>query len=227
MARRRTALALLAAILSSAITFTYLARASETEQVVVAVKSVPAFGLITSQSVRLSAVSRQSIHPTAYRRCEDVIGKYAAQALVEGEQVLRERVAAGQYGGIVAGMSPDLRAMFIPVDSGRTVGGHVRPGGRVDVICVSEGSRVPAISRCVLRSVTVLSVSSGGERTAVGGGDCPGVVVSVTPEDAERLAFCLENGQVYLAAVPFGASVSPTEGVVWGDVFEQAATTNP
>lgn len=229
LVKRRMLIALLVAVISSTATFIYLVRSTESEDVVVAVVDIPANSLIGPRSVRIASLNRGAVHPGAYRGIEDVAGRYTSQAVVAGEQVLKHRVAAGEHGGVVSGLAGDLRAMFIPIDDSRAVGGRLKRGGRVDVVFVSSGQHNPSVAKCVLTSVPIIQCGvagdTAGSRERDGG--APGTVVAVTPRDAEKLAFCLENGKVYLTAVPYGSEPSASPGVTWKDVCFPDALTQP
>ncbi|MCR4397401.1 MAG: Flp pilus assembly protein CpaB [Firmicutes bacterium] len=229
MFRRRGAVALIIAMVTSTATFVYLVWSGESTQVVVAARDIRAGGRIDENSVRLAGMNRRAVHPSAYRHVEEVVGRYAIDELAAGEQVMRHRVAAGGHGGLVAGLSPDLRAMFIPVQAEHTAVGLVEPGGMVDVICVWQESKGSSVARCVLGSVSVVATAPGEARGLAdsGSGESRGVVVAVTPGDAEKLAFCLENGRVYLAAVPFGGSAQTTPGVRWEDLVGPVSGDSP
>ncbi|MGE5485135.1 MAG: Flp pilus assembly protein CpaB [Ignavibacteriales bacterium] len=221
MVKRRMVIALVVAVLSSTASFIYLVHGSGSEEVVVAGVDIAACSLIEPGSVRLARVDRSAAHPDAFRRLEEVCGNYSTQPLVAGEQVLRRRVAAGEQGGVVSGLAGDMRAMFVPVDESRAVGGVLKQGGRVDVVFVSAEQHGASVAKRLLTSVQVIQAGTGqkGAGGRDGGGGVSGVIVAVTPADAERLAFCLENGSIYLVAVPYGSPPSATAGVTWKDVF--------
>ncbi|NPV70770.1 MAG: Flp pilus assembly protein CpaB [Firmicutes bacterium] len=229
MARRQMLVALAVALVASALTYGYISSISESEEVVVASGDIPAGARVLSQMVKLFPVAKRSVHPSAFRKKEDVVGKFTTQTIVAGEQVLKNRIAAGEYAGTTAGLPGESRAMFVPVQDVKAVGGAIRAGERVDVIFVSQEQKAGAsASRCVLRSVPVIGTGRGehvgGKQSrafSTGIDSRPeGVLLAVTPRDAERLAFCLENGHVYLVAVPFGAPAVQTQGVTWKDLFD-------
>ena len=230
MARRQVLVALAVALFTSVLTYAYIASMTESEEVIIASCDIPAGSRLSPQSVRLVPLPKRSVHQSAFRRKEDVVGRFAIQPIIAGEQVLKSRVAVGEHAGVTSGLAQDLRAMFVPVQDSKAVGGAVRAGDRVDVIFVSQEHKMgAAVARCVLRSVLVIAAGSGGagswgpsQRTSFSGPDyrAEGVLVAVTPQDAERLAFCLENGQVYLATVPFGAATVDTRGTTWSNLFD-------
>jgi Flp pilus assembly protein CpaB len=92
------------------------------------------------------------------------------------------------------------RAITVPVEPQHAVGGELRPGDRVDVIATFDAGTLEARSAVLARSVEVLGLVSA-EGLGFGDDSVIGVTLSVSPDEAARLAFALRSGDIDIAKV--------------------------
>ncbi len=139
----------------------------------------------------------------------DLEGAVLTRPVMQGELVSSGSVADEALAG--AG-----RSMTIPVAPEHAVGGALRPGDRIDVFGTFDAGDARARTLLLVRAVSVLDiVKSGGlvveEEAAVG------VTVSVTPEEAARLAFAIRSADLDIVRVDADANEGSDVTVRAGD----------
>jgi pilus assembly protein CpaB len=152
--------------------------------VVVAAEPLVRGALLTGEVLTTARVPSAFAPPGGLRSIAEAVGRTLVSDLAEGEAVTATRV--GTVGGPVAAQVPSgLRAFVVP--SGMPEG-SVRAGDRVDVIATFGGQRPYADT--VASALEVLSVlDAEGRTTALGTDAGPSLVLLVTPDAAERLAY--------------------------------------
>lgn len=181
--------------------------------VVVAAKGVEPRQRITIDQVQIKKFPREMVHFEAATRVDEVIGFFARDQFIEGEQILKPKLIKGfEDYGIVIKIPAGRRAMTIPVDPVVGVAGFVRPGDYVDIIAgFNELIMGENIAKILLQKVLVLATDqelSEDQREPVESGT---VTVAVTLEEAEKLALALDHGVVRVALRPL--ENSPIEPV--------------
>jgi pilus assembly protein CpaB len=152
---------------------------------VVAAHALPRGTVLSEAAVELVQVPAAFLPPGAIRSIDDVIGQTLVSDIAEGEALTRTRI--GSAGGPVASQVPTgFRAFLVP--SGMPTG-SVRPGDRVDVLATFGGQR--PYTDTVGTGLEILSVieAEGSGLLASGGESGPTLVLLVTPDAAERLAY--------------------------------------
>ena len=139
-------------------------------------------------------------------------GRVLVGAMAAGEAVTRTRLAAQRAGPVAALVPPGLRAFVVATDIPPEA---VRAGDRVDVLATIGGGRPH--TETVATGLEVLSVLGSGRTDALSGtpSDAPRLVLLVSPDDAERLAYAGAFGDLpvtiagadeeVIDAVPSGA----------------------
>lgn len=153
--------------------------------VVVAAHSLVRGAVLGEDTLRLEQVPSAFAPPGALRSIADAVGETLVSDLAEGEAVTRTRV--GTTGGPVAAQVPSgLRAFVVP--SGMPAG-SVRAGDHVDVLATFGGPR--PYSDTVASGLEVLSVLEAEQEGFAASGSAvgPSLVLLVTPDAAERLAY--------------------------------------
>jgi pilus assembly protein CpaB len=141
--------------------------------------------VLTQAAVQLRDVPSAFAPPGAFRSTEEAVGRTLVSDLAQGEAVTRTRVGAA--GGPVAAQVPaGFRAFIVP---SRMPSGSVRPGDRVDVLATFGGQRPH--TETAATGLEVLSVLEPSEDAfAASGAEAgPTLVLLVTPDAAERLAY--------------------------------------
>jgi pilus assembly protein CpaB len=160
-----------------------------TEQDVVAIqwpKNALPVGAITDREKLFSAAGSRSV----------------LRALEPGEPLMELKLTRpGQEAGILAALTPGMRAFTIDVNVSTGVAGFLRPGDRVDIYWTgrSQGSE---ISRLMETSVRVIAVDQSADQDRANMAvRARNVTVEATPQQVAALALSQATGRLSLALV--------------------------
>ncbi len=166
--------------------------------VVVAARALARGSVLDPSSVREGSLPRRFLPPGALLSAERVWGRILAADVASGEILTGARLAPS--GGPVASLvPPGLRAVPLTV---AVPPGVVVPGDRVDVLATfvpgaaSGGSHAETVAS---EAEVLRLVDRAGFEEPV---DAATVVLLVTPETAERLAYARSLGDLSLAIAP-------------------------
>jgi Flp pilus assembly protein CpaB len=218
-ARISAALALLSGMAAFALVQGYVGRLEASRPVLGPPVPVVVAGVALSRGVTLDAdavevrqVPGEFAPPGAIGDPADADGRVLLSALAAGEPVTVTRLAAPGAGPVAALVPPGLRAFVVATDVPPQA---VRAGDRVDVLGTFGGGRPH--TETVATALEVLSVLGSGQTDALSGApsDAPRLVLLVSPDEAERLAYAGAFGDLSvtiagtddgtIAATPSGA----------------------
>lgn len=210
-------LALVAAAVTALLVFHFLDGIQQRVEIVVAARDLSEHTRLEASHLKIVSVEAAGRHPQGFNRKEDLIGNYLVQRVFAGETVLRGKVSTSdRFSSVLGLVDRDHRAMFVPATPARGAGGLVRPRQRVDLIFVpNEGKTGTSTAKIFLQNAMVLDLRNdrGQSLTAAErDGVFAGVLLSVTPAEAERIAYALEHGHVYVAVAGFETQVVITPG---------------
>jgi pilus assembly protein CpaB len=149
--------------------------------VVAAAREVPRGTVLTGDALELVTLPSRFAPPGALRDVASAGGRTVVVDLAAGEIVTELRLAGAGAGPTASLVPPGLRAVQVPVAA--AVG--VKPGDLVDVIATFGGGG--AHTEVTGEALEVLRVDRGGAGAPTSG--TVGLVLLVTPYEAERLAF--------------------------------------
>lgn len=156
--------------------------------VVVAARSLSRGTVLSADLLRVQRLPSAYAPPGSIASVEQAEGRALVSDLAEGEVVTGTRV--GVEGGAVASLVPSgLRAF--PIRAG-VPPGTLRPGDRVDVLATFGGPR--PYTDTVASGLEVLSIVDEEEGSFAAGGQGPSLVLLVSPDTAERLAYAVAFG---------------------------------
>lgn len=202
-------LALACGLAAAAGVYFYLDRMEETYRrtgdfttVVVARQHIPARTTIKREALTYREVPAAYVHPDAYRKIEELVGKASTAEIFPGEQILKPRTAAvGEASEDLAlALHPGERAVSVAVDEVSGVSGLLKVGDRVDVAVTFDLEAAGAsnsYTSTVIQNVRVLAAkrtSASGEQRE--GNRAQTVVLAVTPAQAQHLILGSERGTV-------------------------------
>jgi pilus assembly protein CpaB len=155
--------------------------------IVAAVDNVARGAVVAEEMLEVVTVPSRFAPPGAMREIARATGRIAVADIAAGEIVTSLRLAGADSGPISSLVPPGMRAVQVPI--GGAVG--VKPGDLVDVIATFGGGG--AHTEVTGEGLEVLAVHRGGDGSfgaaaSPSSGDI-GLVLLVTPTDAERLAF--------------------------------------
>lgn len=201
--------AVLLALLASVGVYRYLSEKGrvaeqarlQTVGIVVAVVDIPYGSLINANQVAITAWPKDLYPKDSFADPKAVVGRSARRDFLRGEPIIESKlVPTGKSGGLLSLIvSEGKRAFTIRVNEVVGVGGFIVPDTRVDVIVtmVPPGSN-EKISKVVLENMLVLAVGQIVEQKDNKPITVNTVTLSVTPEEAEKLALATNDGALQL-----------------------------
>ncbi|MEW6082674.1 MAG: Flp pilus assembly protein CpaB [Bacillota bacterium] len=194
-------LSVVTACLAGALLYAYLLSLDERVAVVVVARDVRRGEVLDESCLRLKSIHPSAAHPDAVATVREAVGRRVSVPLFRQEQVVSHKLAGVGIDGASGFLGSGDRAFLVPVPLARALGGMLIPGDTVDVVFVSDpvNSENP-FSRVVLQGLEVLDIRNdrGASMEDDAQGAFLGVVLAVTPLEAEALALALCSGQVFL-----------------------------
>ena len=207
-------IALLLAVMAAAGVVLYTMNVKEeattggpTSTVVVASEDVPAGTeldpLIEEGKLVEQEIPKNYIVPGAVGSLEELQGRTVSQPLVEGEQILANRIdELGTVQGGSLGIPDGFTAYTVELRPEQTVANVLNRGDRVRVFATFSEKSGARASVALLPDVKVLAVSSDGDPEQQAASNQL-VTLAVTPDDAAKLAlFGQDTGSLWLNLLP-------------------------
>ncbi len=205
--KRLIILALLLALATAGCVYVYLNKIKadltlgKTQTVLVAAQNIPAKAVITAEMLQQVAVHTEYVHPQALLVAKDAIGAITSAPVVQGEQLLKDRVVRERDDAYLAFKVPaGRRAISVNVTESIGVAFMVQPGDSVDILAtINPDQPTKLMTRTILQDVTVLAVSQ--EREATGEDKtklAKTYTLAVSPDQAEALTLAEEKGRIRL-----------------------------
>lgn len=179
---------------------------------------------LRSEDLQVVRMPRAYAPPGAFGSIEQAAGRVALADLSKGEAVTRTRLARVRAGPVASLIPEGLRAFAVPTALPR---GVVAPGDLVDVLATYSSGQPH--TETVVAGVEVLFVLGGTDGPALGGADGPSIgggggsaldaglagtdagtlIVLVSPDQDERLAYARAFGDLSVAIQPAGPATPP------------------
>lgn len=206
-------------LLAALLTVGFLQRQAEMTTVLVAVAEISPFTPLQINQFAAQQWPAQVVPADAITNPAQLQGRYARTTILAGTPVREGHLATSGGGGssLAARLSeanaPGMRAVAVAVDRAQGVAGTIQPGDRVDVIAAVKVEREngPGISfaKLIARGVPVLYKAEGES------GGKQHVVLMVTPQQMEEIAYAQMAGTLTLATNPYKAdpTTAQTPGV--------------
>lgn len=167
-----------------------------------------------------ASLSPADLRPVEIKLPADLAGDYVDSARsIEGSVVTRA-VLAGEL--IHAGWLSDAttggegRSITLPIAPEHAVGGNLRSGDRVDVYATFDPGDARARTTLLARDVQIVEVVTAGG-FALDEEALVGLTVSVSPEEAGRLAFAIRTAELDIVRITGDPSGATTTTVRAGD----------
>ena len=173
----------------------------QTVGIAVAVVDLPVGTQINPNQVAISAWPKDLYPKDSFADLNSVVGRVARRDFMRGEPIVASKlVPMDKSGGLLSLIVPEgKRAFTVRVNEVVGVGGFIVPDTRVDVIVtmVPPGS-TEKISKIVLENVHVLAAGQIVEQKENKPITVNTVTLSVTPEEAEKIALASNDGIIQL-----------------------------
>lgn len=194
---------LLASLLVYRVVAEIRAAAGTSEEVVVAAVNMELAETITAKHVKMVAWPKHNIPAGAIRTLAEAEGRVVRSSIVAGEPLLEGKLAPqlSGRGGIMPMLVPEgQRGLTIKVDDAVKESGFVLPNSRIDLfvsMAKSPGSQ-EKMAKLILQDVLVLAAGQAVEMRDNKPVPVTTVTLSLTPEQAERLALAQTEGKLML-----------------------------
>lgn len=181
---------------------------SDARPVLVATRDLPATAVLSAADV---AVARVRVDDAIYNiaipgaEMNTVVGKPLSQPVHAHEMLVRGHLAPRPP------LTPDQRAVTIPVTPDTAAGGRMRPGDSVMVLLTLNKGKPDVHTTVVLPRVTVYDVGYESRLTSLGAdsagsADIPGTIkwltLAVSSEEANELTQARWSGELTVALLP-------------------------
>lgn len=194
------------ALLSGLLVYATLMKMQQPLQGVIVARDLPEAYVLTQADLDVSVLTPGEQAAGVLSDPSAAIGRQTRGALLAG-QLLREDdlLPYDTPQPLPARIPPDQVAFFVPMPLARMLGGAVAEGDRVDLILVADGDAgYFGLAQPVVQDVQVLQRRDefGLPYDEASGGMLAGLLVQVTPLEAQRLAFALEHGTLFAVLKP-------------------------
>ena len=205
-------LAIIIALITSLMIYSYLQKKSNGREVVIEMQSVAVAAVdlpwgttLTKDMIKNVDFLKRSLPQDSIADPASLVGRVLVYPVKANEPIFESRLAPTNVktGGVGAVISQKKRAVAVKVDKVIGVSGYIQPGSRVDVlITLSTGKAHTPITKTILENLLVLASGSdtkdkkGFEERA---STTDVITLEVTPEEAEKLAMATAEGKIQLA----------------------------
>lgn len=206
--------------------------AASLTSVVVAAKPFRFGDRITAEDLKLVDWPKEALPEGAFNSIEDLLGEVERKAIKSievNEPVLNVKITGenGQAGlaGIIA---EGMRAVTIPVDNVKGVGGFVQPGDRVDIVFTQRDRRSgQQTAKIIMEAVKVLSVDQQAGSRIDGPKVAKTVTLETTSDGAQKLALASDVGRLSLLLRGAGDETAAATGPISleGDTYDPTEET--
>lgn len=159
--------------------------------------------LLSGETVAVREVPRAFLHSDAIPAdaWSGVAGRVLSHAIRSGEPVLLSHLAQDAAAGFSSQLDAGMRALTFPVDDESSISGMLAPGDRIDIFFTTTSNN-ESVTLPLLTNVPVIAT---GVRTRTNAGYLEArrdaasystVTVSVSPEDAGRIAHAQDAGKI-------------------------------
>jgi len=201
--------AILLALLASVGVYKFLSERSriaeqaklQTVGIVVAVVDIPVGGTINVNQVSVSPWPKENYPKDSFAAMKDVVGRVARRDFLRGEPIVESKLVPKEKGsGLLSLLVPSgQRAFSVRVNEVVGIGGFVVPDSRVDVlVTIQPPGGNERISKIVLENIRVIAAGQTIEQKDNKPITVNTVTLSVTPEEAEKLALASNEGIIQL-----------------------------
>jgi pilus assembly protein CpaB len=199
---------------------------------VVAKHELPLGTLITKDDVKLVPWPSSDPLPGGFDSIDKVVDRGVIVPVLANEPLSNSKLAAAEEGaGLPPTIPAGMRAISVKVNEVIGVAGFTVPGTRVDVLAMVRDNN-NSMSRIVVSNVQVLTSGTKYDQDQSRKDGKPihttVVTLSVTPQDAERIALAATDGRIVLALRnPLDAQPVQTSGVRLAELMTGAAVPAP
>lgn len=228
-------IAMALSLLTSLLIYAYLKKAEvkpavveATSTVYVAVKTMPPKYKITEADIKQISIRTDMINARAVLDKSEIVDKRLKETVVEGEQILIDRLADGKNTSLSYAIPEGMRAVSINVNDQSSLSNQVRPGDYVDVVASFEKEEVekldtktvyPRITKIIIQKVEILAFGQDMQANEAQTDEAAKTVtLAVSPQEAEKLVYASEYASLRLVLRGVGdTDIVNTPGIIRED----------
>ncbi len=196
-----------------------------TTPVVVAAKDIAEGAAIDRIDLVTAQWPTTTVPLGAFTSVDSVAGRVARVSIFTGEAIVPGRLAPlGTGPGLELKIPPGQRAMSVRINDVAGIAGLIQPNSRVDILVnIQDVNSNKQVAKLFMENMRVLAIGTEIQRDASGKPlSAPTVTLSVTPDQAERLAVAMNQGTIQLVLRGYGDPDSVrTQGASSIDVLSQ------
>jgi len=206
--------AIVLALITSLLVYIYIMKVTtkpEVEEyinVYVAAKTLPARHLITDNDLKQAKVTKEYLNTNAVLNKADIIGKRLKDSVIEGEQILTDRLVDEQDLTLSYKVPEGKRAVSINVNEQVSVSYLIRPGDHIDVLASFEAEEYeeglnrimyPRVTTTLMQDIEVLAMGQDIKVDTEKFAELPKTVtLAVSPDEAEKLVYASDYAMLRL-----------------------------
>jgi Flp pilus assembly protein CpaB len=203
-----------------------------TTQVIVSKQIIPSGtnldGLVSNGAFVTKSVPTTDVVPGAVTSIQQLQGKTTSQTIVEGEQIPIARVNGSVAGGPLA-IPKGMQAETFQLSASQGVSGHIFQSNHIAIYATFDnatpqggstigGSAGATVTVDLIPDVQVLDVIRPEAKSSTSSQFL--VTMALTPQDAQRLAYTIDQGRVWVALLPPGEQGKNQKPIELADVIK-------
>jgi pilus assembly protein CpaB len=192
-----------------------------TTQVIVSKQIIPSGtnldGLVSSGAFVTKSVPTEDLVPGAITSIQQLQGKTTSQTIVAGEQIPIARVNGSVAGGPLA-IPKGMQAETFQINAQQGVSGHIFQSNHIAIYATFDPPNGDTITVDLVPDVQVLDVIRPEAKSTTSSQFL--VTMALTPQDAQRLAFTMDQGRVWVALLPPGEQGKKQKPISFGEVIK-------
>ncbi|HEX5903678.1 MAG TPA: Flp pilus assembly protein CpaB [Actinomycetota bacterium] len=196
--------------------------------------------LIKNDQFRLLEVPQDAVVDGAITSLDQMSGKSNSVAILAGEQIPVARISGEVPGGALA-IPEGMEALTVSLDASRAVAGAIQAGDKVSIYSTFKGVSLDPLGESATQTVQadsvtvklvptvdVLAVFRPVSSTVFNGEETtqseqlPGsvaITLALSPEDAQRFVFAMENGTTWLGLLPPDENGQSQDPITYAEVL--------
>jgi len=226
------------AIFTSFLVYTYIRKMTAKPETVeyinvyVAAKTLPSKYKIIDSDIIQTKITRELLNSKAVLNKADIVGRRLKDSIIEGEQILKDRLVDDSKTSLAYSVPQGKRAVSINVNEQIDVSNLIRPGDYVDVVASFDKEEIedasvktiyPRITKIIIENVQLLALGQdqlvADEKISV----LPKTItLAVNSQDVEKLVYASEYAVLRLSLRPVEDNKNlNTAGVIRSDVVPE------
>ena len=197
--------------------------------VYVAAKTMPARYEITAADIKQVKIAKELLNSRAVTDMNDISGKRLLESIIEGELIIKERLADENTMLLSYSMPEGTRAVSMNVNEQVDVASLLRPGDYVDIITSFEKEEenngqitksYPRTTKTIIQNVQVLALGQDMKLSVDKLAELPTTVtLAIRKDEVDKFVYASEFGTLRLALRPVDdKSENTSQGVLREDV---------